>query len=68
VVVKKSIWITSPFEKKNKPKEQLLWVCGEEVEVRVMLSNPFAFKIQIDSIELRYNISKIYRCTVVQRI
>jgi hypothetical protein len=53
----KSIWITSPFDRRNKVKDELLWVAGEDVEVKVLVSNPFAFKLPLDSIELTYRSS-----------
>lgn len=53
VAAEKSIFITSPFERKKDKKAEIVWVENEVAEVQVLLSNPMAFPIPIESISLR---------------
>jgi hypothetical protein len=54
VTAERSIFITSPFERKDK-KRETVWVENEVAEAHVVISNPMAFAIQIESIALRYD-------------
>lgn len=52
-ITEKSIFITSPFERKKEKKAEIVWVENEVAEVQVILSNPMAFPIPIESMSLR---------------